>query len=229
MKFWFTKDKAQSEDPVAGQAPLAKKLEVPASKPKPTQAEILAAVAAHQAKMQQAGAASTAQPPAAVPAAAASASPAVPAKKPQNDPKTVFYKFINALYDVVLVLDENGHITDCNERVMSVLGQIRTNLWDVPVTDIIPALNLQVFTQIKQGLESGRRVMINARCHRIDKTSFVAEVGVGKMEFVGKSYVLTIRNIENRHLPKSATKPPQDPKSIPKPALIRKKVEETAK
>ena len=112
----------------------------------------------------------------------------------------------------MLVLDDNGHIVDCNGRVESVLGYTRDELWDAPVTDVAPALNVQIFHQMKEGLRNQRRVLVNTRCRCKDGSTFHGEIGVGIMELFGENLVLSIRNIEKRT-------PPQQPR---KPAVILK-------
>ena len=105
---------------------------------------------------------------------------------------------MNALYDAVLILDDNGHVVDCNERTSSIFGHSREELWDAAVTVLIPGINPQIFAKMKEGLHGNRRVMINARCHRKDGTTFPGEVGAGLMDLTGENLVLTVRNIEKR-------------------------------
>ena len=105
---------------------------------------------------------------------------------------------MNALYDAVLILDDNGHIVDCNERASYIFGHSREELWDAAVTTLIPGINPQIFAKMKDGLHGNRRVLINARCHRKDGSSFPGEVGAGLMDLTGENLVLTVRNIEKR-------------------------------
>jgi hypothetical protein len=51
---------------------------------------------------------------------------------------------------------------------------------------------------MKDGLHGNRRVLINARCHRKDGSTFPGEVGAGLMDLTGENLVLTVRNIEKR-------------------------------
>jgi len=102
------------------------------------------------------------------------------------------------MYDAVLILDDNGHVVDCNERVPAVLGHSREELWDVPVTELIPGITPQIFAKMKTGLHGDRRVLVNAKCHRKDGTTFSGEVGAGLVNLIGENIVLAIRNIEKR-------------------------------
>ena len=131
------------------------------------------------------------------PAPATATAPSVPIR-PQKGQKALYYQMMNALYDAVLILDDNGHIVDCNERISSVFGHSREELWDEAVTALVPGINAQIFAKMKDGLHGNRRVLINARCHRKDGTTFPGEVGAGLMDLTGENLVLTIRNIEKR-------------------------------
>ena len=123
--------------------------------------------------------------------------PAVPIR-PQKGQKALYYQMMNALYDALLILDDNGHIVDCNERASYIFGHSREELWDAAVTTLIPGINPQIFAKMKDGLHGNRRVLINARCHRKDGSSFPGEVGAGLMDLTGENLVLTVRNIEKR-------------------------------
>ena len=118
--------------------------------------------------------------------------------RPQKGQKALYYQMMNALYDAVLILDDNGHVVDCNERASSIFGHSREELWDVAVTTLIPGINPQIFAKMKDGLHGNRRVLINARCHRKDGSTFHGEVGAGLMDLTGENLVLTVRNIEKR-------------------------------
>lgn len=134
-----------------------------------------------------------------------------------NDRRDLYYHLMNSLYDAVLVLDENGHVVDCNERAESILDYTKDDLWDLAVSTVIPAINPQVFNQMKEGLHGKRRVLINAHCHRKDGSTFPGEVGAGLMTLIGENLVLTVRNIEKR-LPARAIFKPTPLAEAAKPA-----------
>ena len=60
------------------------------------------------------------------------AAPSVPVR-PKKGQKALYYQMMNAIYDAVLILDDNGHVVDCNERVPSIFGHSREELWDESV------------------------------------------------------------------------------------------------
>lgn len=143
-------------------------------------------------------------PPVARPAPAAAADVG---SRNQGNPKIFYYGLMNALYDAVLVMDDNGHLMDCNERVEDIFGYSRDDVWDLPIVKLLPAVNARILAQMKEGLHGNRRVLINARCLRKDGTSFHGEVGAGLMELRGEKLVLTIRNIEKRSPAKAIIRP----------------------
>ncbi len=145
-------------------------------------------------------------PSGAVPAPAEKPESVAPART-QPSPKALYYNLMNALYDAVLVVDDNGHLMDCNERVEAMFGYTREDVWDMPLTQLVPALNAQIFAQMKNGLHGNRRVLVNARCRRKDGSTFPGEVGAGLMVMRGENLVITIRNIEKRTPAKAIIRP----------------------
>ena len=194
MKFWFGKKETQA-DAVPEKAEAATIFSATTESTEGMRPEMSGATST-------ASAVSTPPIASAMPSAAPSASaqtpaPAVPVR-PQKDQKALYYQMMNALYDATLILDDNGHIVDCNERTSSIFGHSREELWDEAVTTLVPGINAQIFAKMKESLHGNRRVLINARCHRKDGTTFPGEVGAGLMDLTGENLVLTIRNIEKR-------------------------------
>lgn len=125
--------------------------------------------------------------------------PATNLVRPQANQKVLYYQLMNGLYDAVLILDENGHIVDANERVESILGYQRDDMWDMPVADVVKGLGPQIFLQMKDAIHNGHPVLINAKCTRKDGTVFPGEVGAALINLTrGENLVITIRNIEKR-------------------------------
>ena len=67
--------------------------------------------------------------------------PATTLIRPQPNQKVLYYQLMNGLYDAVLILDQNGHIVDCNSRVTPVLAYNRDEMWDMPVSDVIRGID----------------------------------------------------------------------------------------
>ena len=186
MKLWFKK---QNEETTASE--------------KAEENVMPAAPLAESAPTFPSGSTSTVSIPA---AATAQAAPSVPIR-PKQGQKALYYQMMNAIYDAVLILDDNGHVVDCNERVPSILGHSREELWDEPVGMLIPGINPQIFAKMKSSLHGNRRVLISARCHRKDVSTFHGEVGAGLINLTGENLVLTSRNIEKRAPVKAIVRP----------------------
>jgi len=125
--------------------------------------------------------------------------PATTLVRPQANQKVLYYQLMNGLYDAVLILDDNGHIVDCNDRVETVLGYNRDEMWDMPVSTVVKGIGPQIFQQMKDALHANHQVLINAKCTRKDGVGFQGEVGVCIMHLTrGENLVFTVRNIEKR-------------------------------
>ena len=185
MKFWFGKKDEEESTGVPEKADAAAVFTAPTGKANASGAASPAASPAPQASVKT----PVASPP--------SPAPAVPIR-PQKGQKALYYQMMNSLYDAVLILDDNGHVVDCNKRTSSIFGHSREELWDTAVAKLIPGINPQIFAKMKDGLHGNRRVLINARCHRKDGSTFHGEVGAGLMDLTGENLVLTVRNIEKR-------------------------------
>ncbi len=189
MKFWFGKKETET-DAVPEKAEAATVFSTSAESVGGAQ-PVASAAPSHAATTPSATSVAPAAPVASAP------TPSVPIR-PQKGQKALYYQMMNALYDATLILDDNGHVVDCNERTSSIFGHSREELWDVAITTLIPGINAQIFAKMKEGLHGNRRVLINARCHRKDGTTFPGEVGAGLMDLTGENLVLTVRNIEKR-------------------------------
>jgi PAS domain S-box-containing protein len=126
-------------------------------------------------------------------------SEAVKIEKPQNDQRKLYYQLMNGLYDAVLILDDHGHVVDCNERVLKLLGYTREDSWDMPIDQVIKGMNSQMFEHLKRNLAENHNVLITARCFRSDGGSFKGEIGVSTLSLTSESNVVfAIRNVDQR-------------------------------
>ncbi len=211
MKFWFGKKEVEPES-----VPPA------AVQPEPPRAEPEAAAAAPAATSPVPAAPPPLQPD--MPNERPVSPPLEPATtliRPQPNQKVLYYQLMNGLYDAVLILDQNGHIVDCNKRVTPVLAYERDEMWDMPVSDVIRGIGPQIFQQMKDALYNNHQVLINAKCTRKDGTSFQGEVGVCLMHLTrGENLVFTIRNVEKRmaEVMRKAREQLQGAKATPPPA-----------
>jgi PAS domain S-box-containing protein len=135
-----------------------------------------------------------------------SAGPAKPvsiaADKPdlqRTDPKILYYQLMNALYDVILVLDDEGHVIDCNIRAESVFGYSSDDVWNMPIDKIVHGMNTRMIGLLRRNLANKQHILIDARCFRSNGTSFLAEVGVSLIQLTRSECVIfAIRSVEKR-------------------------------
>ena len=133
------------------------------------------------------------------PAGAATDAEPAPPVRPKADQKALYYQLMNGLYDAILILDDQGHVVDCNERIKSVLGYERDDAWDLPVDKIITGLSAQLLGHIKRNLAENHHILMDAKCFRRDGSSFAGEVGVSTITLTsGLNMVLAIRNVDRR-------------------------------
>jgi len=119
--------------------------------------------------------------------------------RPKVDQKALYYQLMNGLYDAVLILDNQGHVVDCNSRVTEMLGYLREEAWDLPVEKVITGMTSQMFEHLKRNLAENHHILIDARCFRKEGTSFAGEVGVSTLSLTrGTNIVFAIRNVERR-------------------------------
>jgi len=213
MKFWFGKKEEPESAPPAAVPPRAEPpVTAPAAAPAPT----APAVAPHPAPPPLQPDVPNAERPVSPPL-----EPATTLIRPQPNQKVLYYQLMNGLYDAVLILDQNGHIVDCNTRVTPVLAYNRDEMWDMPVADVIKGIGPQIFQQMKDALYNNHQVLINAKCTRKDGTTFQGEVGVCLMHLTrGENLVFTIRNVEKRmaEAMRKAREQLQGTQSTPPPA-----------
>jgi len=119
--------------------------------------------------------------------------------KPKGDQRVLYYQLMNGLYDAVLVLDDDGHVVDCNDRVLKVLGFTREDAWDLPIEKVIKGMNSQMFAHLKRNLAESHHVLITARCYKSDGDSFKGEIGVSTLSLTREhNVVFAIRNVDQR-------------------------------
>ena len=198
MKFWFS-SKTETKPEKAAPAPVVK----PAA-PAPTPAAPATAAPLSSAPLST-DALPHPPPPRLGEGSLAETDPEKPLAKatslirPQANQKVLYYQLMNGLYDAVLILDDNGHIVDCNNRVEPVLGYTRDEMWDMPVSTVVKGIGPQIFQQMRDALHDSHQVLINAKCTRKDGKNFQGEVGVCIMRLTrGENLVFTIRNVEKR-------------------------------
>lgn len=117
----------------------------------------------------------------------------------RSDPKALYYLLMNGLYDVIFVLDEDGHIMDCNTRTEEIFGYSSDDVWNMPIEKIVYGMNSRMFNILKKNLTNKRHILIDVRCFRSSGTSFLGEVGVSTVQLTrSQNVIFAIRNVERR-------------------------------
>ncbi len=117
----------------------------------------------------------------------------------RTDPKALYYQLMNGLYDVIFVLDDDGHVIDCNSRSEEIFGYSPDDVWNMPIEKIVYGMNNRMFNLLKKNLTNKRHILIDARCFRSVGTSFLGEVGVSTVQLTrSQNVVFSIRNVEKR-------------------------------
>ena len=152
--------------------------------------------------------------------------PATTLVRPPSNQKVLYYQLMNGLYDAVLILDDNGHVVDCNDRVSPTLGYLRDEMWDMPISAVIKGVGPQIFTQMKDALHNDHQVLITATCTRKDGGVFKGEIGVCLMHLTrGENLVFMVRNVEKREaalrekILRELQEPPVQARHVLKPVL----------
>ena len=196
MRFWFGKDKTPeatsqvAPPPSAVEAPAAaasSAASIPSATPAPSPTPVPAAASPVLAAA-----------PAAAPVPPPSPAPAAPERQQVNQ-RDLYCSLMNALYDAVMVLDEEGHVVDCNSRVEALFGYSEDDMWDRPAKDIIKGFGPQLLAKLAAPLREHRPVIIDGSCVRRDGTMFSAEITVGSVRLArGENIVISVRDVEKR-------------------------------
>jgi len=118
----------------------------------------------------------------------------------KSDHRSLYKQLLSGLYDAVLVTDPKGHIIDINARVSDFFNYTLEETWDMPVSELVPGVNATLIARIHKGLAGERFVLLDGRCVRKDRTTFVAEIAISSISLMNDGdLVFCIRNVERRH------------------------------
>lgn len=118
----------------------------------------------------------------------------------KSDHRSLYKQLLSGLYDAVLVTDPKGYIIDINARVTEFFQHTLEETWDMPVSDLVPGVSTALIARIQKGLAGERFVLLNGRCVRKDRTTFMAEIAISSINLMNDGdLVFCIRNVERRH------------------------------
>lgn len=117
----------------------------------------------------------------------------------RQDQRALYRQLVDGLYDALLVTDPNGHVIELNPRATEYFQYVREDVFDKPVSVLIPGVTAALVARIRKGLGESRHIMLDARCQRRDGSSFAAEVTISVIDLLNDGdLVFTVRNTERR-------------------------------
>ena len=117
----------------------------------------------------------------------------------RQDHKSLYRQLMAGLYDAMLVTDSNGHLIELNPRATEYFLYTQEDVWDKPVSMLIPGVTAGMINRIRRGLDESRHIMLDARCQRQDGSSFSAEITISVIDLINAGdLVFTVRNTERR-------------------------------
>lgn len=106
---------------------------------------------------------------------------------------------MDGFYDAMLVTDPNGHLIELNPRATEYFQYQQDEVFDKPVSVMIPGVTATLVSHIRKGLAESRHIMLDAKCQRRDGTAFAAEVTISVIDLINAGdLVFTVRNTERR-------------------------------
>lgn len=119
----------------------------------------------------------------------------------KSDHRSLYKQLLSGLYDAVLVTDPKGHVIDSNARVSEFFTYTPEEIWDMPISELVPGVNTALIARIQQGLAGEKFVLLDGRCLRKDRSTFAAEIAISPINLMNDGdFVFCIRNIDRRHV-----------------------------
>ncbi len=117
----------------------------------------------------------------------------------RQDHKSLYRQLVAGMYDALVVTDPNGHVIELNPRAVEYFQFKCEELWDKPVSILIPGVTAQIVGRIRKGIEDSRHIMLDAKCQRQDGSIFAAEVTISIIDLINSGdLVFTVRDTERR-------------------------------
>lgn len=95
---------------------------------------------------------------------------------------TFFYKLLECAYDAVLITSREGCILECNKRALSFFAAEYSRLNHLNIFSLISNAPKNLIETINGNLRSDQYTLLQARCIRLDGTSFPAEIAVNEVD-----------------------------------------------
>ena len=79
----------------------------------------------------------------------------------RHDHKSLYRQLMAGLYDALLVTDPNGHLIELNPRATEYFLCRSEDVWDKPVSVLIPGVTANMVGRIRKGLDESRHIMLD--------------------------------------------------------------------
>ncbi len=108
-------------------------------------------------------------------------------------------RILQSIYDAVIITDNEGVIVDFNFRVMDFFGYTEKELTGLSIVKLISGATQSLLDAVKTNLRDHRYTLIEARCLRLDRTTFPSEIAVSNinLDFDGE-FCFFVRDITVR-------------------------------
>lgn len=90
--------------------------------------------------------------------------------------------------DALFWIDRDGGFIDVNEAALQMTGYSRDELLGMKVSDLDPDVNAEIYKRLWEQIQETKRLVLQTRCRRKDRTLFPIEVSANLIEFEGESY-----------------------------------------
>lgn len=120
------------------------------------------------------------------------------ARQDADRSETNFHKLLQALYDAVIVSDQEGKIVDVNLRAEEFFRYMKSEVTGLSVLDVISGADESLLDTLNQNLKGERFTLIQAYCIRADGSYFPAEIAVSKLDFEAPQLCFFVRDITVR-------------------------------
>ncbi len=103
---------------------------------------------------------------------------------------------LDTLYDAVVLTDQAGVVQQANPRAAELFGYPQAELRGKLLGAIVDGINEELLSLLAEKLQSGRFIVLEARCTRQNGSLFPAEVAVGAIALgEGAGLCFSLRNI----------------------------------
>lgn len=93
--------------------------------------------------------------------------------------ETPFSALFNSIYDGAIITDDKGWIQDVNYQAQQLFAYPAEELKQLNITNIIAGTNEAMLGEICRNIDAEKHTLLEGKCVRGDKSSFMAEIAVG--------------------------------------------------